>query len=389
MEPGQPFERLQLHDFGTFKDATADACRANLGVLLPSGVVAPLRTPQAQELSKLFTNTSTVDAEWLQADTRGVRFKPHHGAAPLPVVFVTQRAALAPPPLTRSRPAFAQGPETAAPPAPFLPRPAATDVTDAGPLAPPSLTRAPPARPSDQGGETRAASPHTPVARASGESLHLVIDQSSSMASMNGAAYEGARELVESTPDGVRVAFTTFSDRVTLGDMASREQALLQLARPRVAVGSTALRDAMVRVISLEETRLHERTTVVLVTDGQDTCSRESVSATKAAVERFQARAGCRILFLGSNQDAVLEAAFLGIAGNRALTFGGTSEDHMHAAFRAASENASAFRSLGTDEFTAVQRQRSVAGEPTANAPEPTGNVPEAARARSLPQPVM
>tara|TARA_B100000683_G_scaffold258446_1_gene281207 strand:+ start:2484 stop:3506 length:1023 start_codon:yes stop_codon:yes gene_type:complete len=193
-----------------------------------------------------------------------------------------------------------------------------------------------------------------------GESIHVVVDQSSSMQSMNAAAYAGARELVEAMPDEAAVTFSTFASEVHIGEQGTKRGVLDILDRPAVARGQTALRDAMVRVIDLELTRRRTVTTVVVVTDGQDTISATSEQAVRDAVERFQGLAGCRILFMGSNQDAVVSAQRIGIGAHRALTFGGQDANHMRVAFRAASQNAACYRSFGSDGFTSLQRSASV-----------------------------
>ena len=76
-------------------------------------------------------------------------------------------------------------------------------------------------------------------------------------------------------------------------------------------------------------------------------------------IENFQSKQGMRILFLGSNQDAIVSASGIGIPVNRALTYGHDGENTKNA-FRAVSENVDGYRSCGADNFTRSQRQNSV-----------------------------
>ena len=54
------------------------------------------------------------------------------------------------------------------------------------------------------------------------EHLHVVIDQSSSMTSVQNAVYSGAKELVKEAPDTAQVTFTTFANTVVLGNPKSK-----------------------------------------------------------------------------------------------------------------------------------------------------------------------
>lgn len=187
-----------------------------------------------------------------------------------------------------------------------------------------------------------------------GESLHIVLDQSGSMHTMNEAVYAGARELVEQQPEGSHVTITTFNHVVSLGQRSTRESVLSNLTT-RSTCGTTALRDAIVKSIAYEEMEPEKDTTIVAVTDGIDNASTNTVNDVKYAVQRAQSR-GWRVLFLGANQDAVTTASAYGISGSRALTFG---SQRAPEAFHSASENVRAYRVHRTDAFTGSQRQAS------------------------------
>ena len=172
------------------------------------------------------------------------------------------------------------------------------------------------------------------------------------------AAYSGARELIEQLPDDTHVTVTLFSSTVELGRRTTRAEALRTLSL-RDANGTTCLNDAICLAVDTELESPAERVTVVVVTDGQDTSSRRSVNDAQRAVARFQAVPNWRILFMGSNQDAVVAAGAFGIPVGRAITYG-TDPTNLRTAMRVASENTRAFRTTGADAFLPAQRAASV-----------------------------
>lgn len=191
------------------------------------------------------------------------------------------------------------------------------------------------------------------------ESLHIVLDQSSSMQDMQASAYQGARELVEALPPTATVHFTTFASAVSLGQAVARDDVIRILSSPPTASGQTALHDAIVQSINVARQQ-DGLVTVVIVTDGQDTCSRGTTrEQVRACIQEFQRNALHRVLFLGTNQDAVVAAQAFGIPVQAALTFG-TAPEHVRAAFRAASDNVRRMRAGNTTGFMTAERTMSV-----------------------------
>lgn len=188
-------------------------------------------------------------------------------------------------------------------------------------------------------------------------SMHVILDQSGSMSSMNDDVYAGAREVIEDLPDEAVVTFTTFNHIVTLGERRSKADVLASLVT-RSTSGTTALRDAIVRAVEYEERDPHDSTSVVVVTDGIDNASASTIAQVRSAVQRCTDR-GWRVLFLGANQDAVTTASQYGIDGGLALTFDGRRAPQ---AFRSLSEVVRVQRTTGVDAaFTATHRQTSMA----------------------------
>ena len=181
------------------------------------------------------------------------------------------------------------------------------------------------------------------------------------MASMNDAAYEGARELIEGVPETARIVFSTFASDICLGDAMNRQTALSTVVC-RVANGSTSMYDGIIRAISqIDQTSADvesTKQTLIIITDGQDTSSRGSHNEACAALLRMANR-GSRVVFLGANQDAVMAARQLGIPAGNALSYA-SNANGQRLAFRAASEAQRAYRTTGTAQFTQLQRAASM-----------------------------
>lgn len=194
-----------------------------------------------------------------------------------------------------------------------------------------------------------------PLTMLPGESTHVILDQSGSMAGMNHDVYAGARELVQELPDESFVTFTTFNNTVSLGKRLPKVDALKTLSE-RVTNGTTALRDALLQAIEYEKGEPRITTTLIVITDGLDNASSATVEQVRTAVEECATRKW-RVLFLGANQNAIVTASQYGIREGQALTF-----DSMHApaAFRSLSENVRLHRAHGVDSFSLPQRQASM-----------------------------
>lgn len=226
----------------------------------------------------------------------------------------------------------------------------------------PLVTAPPPSREAETVGRRHRRDALQAPSR-SGHTVHLLIDQSGSMATMNDAAFQGLKELIDSLSDDTSVIVSTFNHQLEIGAcMQKHELTHDAIDGFRRASGTTALFDAIVRVATHTHEHDSAEFTLAILTDGQDTASRTSTREdARRSIERLQSLPHHRVLFLGSNQDAVLTAATLGIPVGRALEYG-TMPEHMTTALRNLSENIRSNRAGAGDEvaFTSAQRQASV-----------------------------
>ena len=101
---------------------------------------------------------------------------------------------------------------------------------------------------------------------------------------------------------------------------------------PRAA---TPLYDAINLAIARTEKRMVKALKLfVIVTDGYENASRETTAEMVSNIISAKEEEGWRFLFVGANQDAILEAGKLGIKPGRALTYG-VSDKEVLAAYDA------------------------------------------------------
>jgi hypothetical protein len=200
--------------------------------------------------------------------------------------------------------------------------------------------------------EVSAASPQS-------EHLHILLDQSGSMAAMQDAVYAGVIEMVEALPESATATLSTFASTVTVGACGTKAVILDHLrTTSRLVSGLTSLYDGIVE--ALGEAAPAEKNTVVIVTDGYDTASRRTRVEASAALGSFRSKTNHRVLFLGSNQNAIESGRALGVPAECALTFGNEAP-HALAACRAASDSICRRRSGGDGAFRAVDRSSAAA----------------------------
>lgn len=131
--------------------------------------------------------------------------------------------------------------------------------------------------------------------------------------------------------------------------------------------GGTALLDAIGRTLAVLGERFkampeHERpgkVIVIIVTDGQENSSLEfRLDAIKKAIETQRDTYKWEFVFLGANQDAIQEAAQLGVVGANAMTYAANSGG-IHNAYASLDSNVTRCRvePKQSMSFSTAQRQ--------------------------------
>lgn len=204
-----------------------------------------------------------------------------------------------------------------------------------------------------------------PAASPTEEHLHILLDQSSSMAEIQEAVYAGAVELIEALPEGATARLSTFATTVIVGPRCEKADILERLrTTSRVASGLTSLYDGIVQAVGEEgDAASTQKKTMVIVTDGHDTASRRTRMDAHVALASFRSAAHCRVLFLGSNQDAIESGRILGVPAECALTFGNRAA-HALAACRAVSGSLYRSRSERDAAFQTTERSSAAATPP-------------------------
>jgi len=189
--------------------------------------------------------------------------------------------------------------------------------------------------------------------------LHVVMDESGSMQSMSTTIYAGARELVDDVAENGTVCITRFNSNVFTGTDESPTHAKEHMV-PRECNGSTALYDAICSAINQTLTNHPDagNLTIAIVTDGVENSSSKTLGEVRSFISQAHAK-NWRVVFLGSNQDAVMTAQTMGIRPGRAMTYG-NNESGARSAFRSLGEAQRRYNSGNDEAFTAPERQASI-----------------------------
>ena len=132
--------------------------------------------------------------------------------------------------------------------------------------------------------------------------------------------------------------------------------------------GSTALLDAIGRTIvttgarlaALPEAERPNRVLLVIITDGEENASVEYTRGQVfTMISSQQDMYGWSFLFLAANQDAILEAAKVGIGAQQSLNFAATGAG-IRAASLSMSDAVSSFRSTGNAALSGNSRKKKV-----------------------------
>ena len=132
--------------------------------------------------------------------------------------------------------------------------------------------------------------------------------------------------------------------------------------------GTTALRDAMGNTIKyfmekkLRDPKVFDSCVIYVATDGYENASKKySANDLKNLINNAQKTYNIQILYLGANQDAILEASKIGICADRAMNYCET-KDNIEAAYRGVASAATRTRSTNSPiSFLRSERQASQA----------------------------
>ena len=145
--------------------------------------------------------------------------------------------------------------------------------------------------------------------------------------------------------------------------------------RQFVPRGQTALYDAIGSTLTyFMEKKLHNPTCydkclIYVATDGYENCSKNfNADSLKKLIISAQKSYNIELIYLGANQDAILEASKIGILPTHAINYSETSEQCM-SAYRSVGNVANRQKSSMETAFTQVERTESYYGPKT---PEPT-----------------
>lgn len=224
----------------------------------------------------------------------------------------------------------------------------------------------------------------------------LLIDRSGSMKAIQKATEDSVNEFVaaqaarsdrttirivqfDAPADGFRAEFRATGDwylvhclSVPAADVPPFE------LHPR---GMTALYDAMCRAIdefggelgALPEAERPGTVIFAVMTDGQENASSASSLDVKLRVEHQTKTYGWQFMYLGANQDAVLEGKKIGIRANSSITYDST-DGNTRAVYESFGVAVAAASAGGEGSFTDEDRQRARSGkggDPTRPASRP------------------
>jgi len=199
-----------------------------------------------------------------------------------------------------------------------------------------------------------------------------LIDRSGSMAGKVTDAVGGFNSTLEvlreqkeeTTQINVSVKLFDNEEEMLIKSIPLNDVRLLE-ERQFVPRGQTALLDAMGNTLTyfMEKKLLnpdaYECCTIYVVTDGLENCSKTfTQKRIKDIIKSAEDKYNIKVIYLGANQDAILEATNLGINPGQAINYTET-KDQTSAAYRSAAAMVYRHRSGDKVAFTNIERQAS------------------------------
>ena len=153
--------------------------------------------------------------------------------------------------------------------------------------------------------------------------------------------------------------------------------------------GQTALLDAMGNTLTyfmekkLRDPNAYDTCVISVATDGLENASKKFTrDKIKSLIENAEKTYSITVVYLGANQDAILEARNLGIGEERAINYA-ENQGATEAVYRGLARVVTDSRSMPNVGFTPVERQASQQGSVPTGAPpvmrSPAGIVPSLA----------
>lgn len=163
----------------------------------------------------------------------------------------------------------------------------------------------------------------------------IVMDRSGSIRSILAGQQSGLEEFLKSErglPGKLTVSLWDFDEEIRcMYSFATADDALTYRIEPR---GMTAMYDAIGDAVEEEGRRLSlmaegerpEDVTVVIASDGLENASaRRDGGAVKEMLDRQQKAYGWRVIYMGTNQDAIREGAKMGVTMDMAVNYSASS----------------------------------------------------------------
>ena len=203
------------------------------------------------------------------------------------------------------------------------------------------------------------------------QEIIAIIDRSGSMHGKESDTIGGINSTIEELKNNkeneiIKFSLKFFDDKEFLKirslDIENIRPLLTTDLKPR---GQTALLDAMGNTIQyfLNKKILHPNSfdtcIIYIATDGFENCSKKFNNESIKNLINEAKKYSIEILYLGANQDAILESSKFGLDSTQALNYDETTEN-IESAYRSAARVAKRYRSGNRVEFLKTERSQSV-----------------------------
>ena len=209
-----------------------------------------------------------------------------------------------------------------------------------------------------------------------------IMDRSGSMAGKVEDAVGGfnstlevlRQELTDDSTINVSVKLFDHEENMLIRSIPLADVRPLE-TRQFIPRGQTALLDAMGNTLTffmekkLMNPEAYDCCTIYIVTDGMENCSKTfTKNRIKEMISSAEKNYNIKVIYLAANQDAIFEAANLGINAGQAINYS-ESRQETDAAYRSAAAMVGRHRSGGRVEFLQAERMASQNSTPP---PPPT-----------------